>query len=228
MNRNILWNGFELRKGTIKTSAGNVPYIMYSPEISIEPVTIAIHRETSSKEDWLCFNSVYRGGNLLKESIKSNSVFIAFDLYGHGEWKADDPSFNVSDIKNSKTLIERSSRGIQEAVKFLLESEKIADNPVTIVGNSVGCSVVLNLIFPNIDFKTVLLSPFNTTVNSSSTKYLIHRGNRDKIIPETEFKKLIEKLPNESEIILYNKNHDLDENWIYSTKNFIYSGSRVG
>ncbi len=169
MNRSILWNGFEIKKGLIKTSVGEVPYIIYSPEMSRQPVTIAIHKETGSKEDWLCFNSTSKPGNLLKESIKNNSTFIAFDLYGHGEWQIQDKSFNPGNFNNTQrdNFIEASKTGIEEAIKKLLLQENIKSNPVTIVGKSLGCSVVLNIDLKQTKFSSVLLSPFYTVATGT-------------------------------------------------------------
>lgn len=230
MNRSILWNGFELKKGFITTSAGDVPYIMYSPEISVEPVTIAIHKETGSKDDWLCFNSVLKEGNLLKESIRNNSPFIAFDMYGHGDWTIEDKGFNPSSMspETLKDFTEKSAKGISEAIIEILKKFSLDKNPITIVGNSMGCSIALNLDLNGYKYKSILISPYNTQAKSSATKFLIFRGNNDSFVKEEDFKKLLEELPEDSEIVLFKAGHDLNENWINNSKEFIYSNSRVG
>lgn len=230
MNRSILWNGFEIKKGLITTSVGEVPYMIYSPEMSRQPVTVAIHKETGSKEEWLCFNSTSKPGNLLKESIRNNSTFIAFDLYGHGEWQIEDRSFNPGNFtkEEREIFIKKSKTGIEEALETLLKVENIENNPLTLVGNSLGCSVVLNIELESLKFSSVLLSPFDTEVSTTSRNFMIHRGENDTYIDSSNFDHLIKKLPKEPHIIRYSSGHEIDESWINSTKEFIYLRSHVG
>ncbi|MGL1891083.1 MAG: hypothetical protein OCD02_05615 [Spirochaetaceae bacterium] len=223
MKQSILWNGFEIKKGEIETSVGYVPYLFYSPEISNECVNIAIHGEGHDKEDWLCFNSVLKLGNLLKESIKTNSPFIAFDLYGHGDWEINDKHFNTADLTNhdKQLLIEKSIIGISEAIGTVLKDNKLENNPVSVTAFSIGCNVVLGLDLKDIQFKTILISPFNTKYNSSSNNILVIRGENDQLTSEADFQELVEKLPTNSIIKKYKSEHEIPVIWIDAAREFI-------
>lgn len=224
MNRSILWNGFEIKKGIIQTSTAKVPYIYYSPEMSKEPVNIAIHGETYSKDEWLCFNSILKSGNLLKESIRKNSPFIAFDLYGHGDWIIEDKNFNPANMNKEITnqFIITSANCISEAIKKILKSESLDNNPITIIANSLGCSVALNLNLDFTDIKTILLSPFYTDTKLKYKESLIFRGDKDNFVSKDNFNKLYTSLPEKKKLVKYNTGHDLKEEWINKAKDFIY------
>lgn len=225
MNRSILWNGFEIKKGNIETSAGKVPYIFYSPQITDQPVNIALHGEGSEKEDWLCFNSAQKLGNLLKESIRKNSPFIAFDLYGHGEWIPQGQQPNIVNLSQQEReeLIEISIKGIQEALPVILKEEDLETNPITITAFSIGCSVALGLKTPKTPSKTALLSPYMTENRSECENFFVFRGKKDSLVSKDEFGKLKSTLPKSTVIHICNCNHEVPESWINKVKPFIYS-----
>lgn len=224
MKTSMLWNGFELIKGDISTTAGSIPYLYYSPEITYQPVNIAIHGEGSGKDDWLCFNSTLKLGNLLKESIKNNSPFLAFDLYGHGEWIIDDHHFNISHLSESDrtTLIKKSSKAIQEAIPKILNDEDLTDNPISVTAFSLGCSVALELKLNKTEYKTVLISPYKTLYTSDCKEFLIIRGKNDPLISEADFLSLYQTLPSNTLLKSYRSRHDIPESWINRVKEFIY------
>ncbi len=224
MNKSILWNGFEINKGSIKTKVGDVPYLYYSPQMTKEPLNVAIHGEMQSKEEWLCFNSIIKSGNLLKESIKKNSPFIAFDLYAHGEWLIEDKNFNITDMSADQkvTLIEKSSIGISEALTKIIQSESLTENRLSVISYSLGCSVALNLKLENIDFKTILLSPFNRASSSDSGNFLVFRGEDDQFIDGDEFDNFYQKLPSVKQLKTYKSGHEIPVDWINHVKDFIY------
>ncbi len=225
MKTSILWNGFEIKKADIQTEAGNIPYLYYGPQMSDQTVNIAIHGEGHEKEDWLCFNSTLKLGNLLKESIKKNSPFIAFDLYGHGEWLIEDHHFNITHLtdKDREALIERSIKGIQEAIPKILDEEGLAKNPITLTAFSLGCSVALGLKMENANYKTILISPFKAGYESNCENFYVIRGKNDPLITEKDFQDLYSALPGNSVLDSYDSKHEIPESWINKAKDFIYS-----
>lgn len=224
MKESLLWNGFELKKGKIATKYGDVPYLFYSPEITNEVVNVAIHGEGHDKDDWLSFNSVLKLGNLLKESIKHNSPFIAFDLYGHGDWIIDNKNFNITNLStNDKIeLIQNSCFGIQEAIPQILKEGQIENNPLSISAFSVGCSVALGLDLQLSDFKMILISPFKAAVSSKCKEILVIRGRDDRLVSEDDINTLLNSLPNNTQVELYNSEHEIPVSWINRAKEFIY------
>lgn len=225
METSKIWNGFEIRKGEINTIAGLVPYICYNPRSSNKTVNIAIHGEGQKKEDWLCFNSTLKQGNLLKASIKQNSTFIAFDLYGHGDWKIKDKHFNTTNLalKDQEILIEKSVLGIQEAISIILTNEGLSKNPITITSFSLGCSISLGIKFDSENLKSVLISPFNTSIKSNCQNYLVIRGKNDTQINENDFNSLINKLPKNTILKELVSEHEISKSWISIVKEFIYN-----
>ncbi|QEN04942.1 alpha/beta fold hydrolase [Thiospirochaeta perfilievii] len=198
MKTSILWNGFELKKGVLETEVGNIPYLYYSPHRTDQIVNIAIHGEGQEKEDWLCFNSVLKFGNLLKESIKRNSAFIAFDLYGHGEWKLDS-NFNILHLSSREieTLVEDTIISVQSALPIILENENLTKNKLSVTGYSLGCSIAMGLKLDKLE-KRVLLAP-----NRSYYSF-------DDTLENT----LVEESTEKSNIT---------ESWIHKACDFIYS-----
>lgn len=224
MNKSILWNGFEIKKGTIETSVGEVPYLFYSPEISKQIINIAIHGETMSKDEWLCFNSKSKFGNLLKESIKHNSPFIAFDLYGHGEWLSDDRGFYPGSMSREQEdkVIKNSSTGISEAILKVLEKDKLEENPISITSYSKGCSIALNLNMDKKPEKVVLLSPMHCKTNIEGENYLLLKGRNDKEVNNKELKELTKSLGEGLKIKEFDSGHEIPESWINDARDFIY------
>lgn len=224
MNKSILWNGFEIKKGVVETSVGKVPYLFYSPEVSNQIVNIAIHGETKSKDEWLCFNSKPKFGNLLKESIKKNSPFLALDLYGHGEWLPDDRSFYPGNmtIDQEQQLIETSLKGISEAITRILDADNLINNPVSVTSYSKGCSIAVNLDIKRSIKKVVLLSPYNCKPNKRSENYLLLKGKNDQYVNNDELKELITILGDSLTITEYESDHEIPESWINEAKEFIY------
>lgn len=225
MNTSILWNGFEIKKGTVTTSVGEVPYLCYAPECTKEVVNIAIHGEGHDKDDWLCFNSSLKLGNLLKTSIQKNSAFIAFDLYGHGNWIIDDKHFNIVELSEEDTekMIKNSRIGIEEAIPKVLEKEHLTDNPIAISSFSLGCSVSLGLTLPTENCKSVLISPLKSSIDSNCKDYLVIHGKSDHLISEIDFNDLFSTLPKGTVVETYNSDHEVPICWIHSAKSYIYS-----
>jgi len=226
VSTSILWNGFEIKRGVINTSAGNVPYLCYSPEISTEVVNIAIHGEGHNKEDWLCFNSVLKLGNLLKESIKHNSPFIAFDIYGHGEWIIDDKNFNTTSLSEDdiSDLIKESIKGIQEAIPIILKEESLKDNPLALTSLSLGCSIALGLNISSPEYKSILISPSKADVSSNCKNYFIIKSKNDPDISDTDLHNMFKELPPRSILESHNSNYKIPIKWINKTKKIIYPG----
>lgn len=224
MKTSILWNGFEIKKGEISTSVGFVPYLCYTPAISKESVNIAIHGEGHDKEDWLCFNSTLKLGNLLKESIKHNSPFIAFDIYGHGDWVIDDHHFNTSDLTSDDitNLIKKSITGIEEAIPKILKEENLTNNPISLTAFSLGCSISLGLKLDSENFKSVLISPYKAPVYSNCKNYYVIRGENDPLISENEFNDLFNELPENTVLEKFDSKHEIPVSWINRVKTFIY------
>lgn len=225
MNSSILWNGFEIKKGLISTDEGCVPYLLYSPEISRESVNIAIHGENSSKDEWLCFNSKSKLGNLLKESIKMNSPFLALDLYGHGEWLSEDRSFypGAMNRDQEEEVIIKSSRGISQAIDRVLNEEGLINNPLTITAVSKGCSIALNIESTREIEKILLLSPSKSEIKTRCNNFLIFRGESDITVTDDDFFALKNELSGDVELELYKSSHEIPEAWINRAKSFIYS-----
>ena len=217
MKRSILWNGFEIKKGEIQTSVGFVPYLLYTPHMSNQVVNIAIHGEGQQKEEWLCFNSTPKLGNLLKESIKVNSPFIAFDLYGHGEWQTNNHGLNILHPNNleKSTIIKNSAIGIEQAIPQIIKDENLLENPITITSYASGCSVALNLSLNKKNLKMALILPEKTDIKTNCSSFCLIKGDNT-----------VQYINNTNDLNLINsesENQVVNDNWIYKVKDFIYN-----
>ncbi len=225
MNSSILWNGFEIKKGLVKTDTGNIPYILYTPEISRQSLNIAIHGENSSKDEWLCFNSRSKLGNLLKESIRMNSPFLALDLYGHGEWHSDDRTLdpgNMSEIQEEEFYM-KSINGLNSAIDQIILEEDLTQNPISLTGYSKGCNIILNIELQKEISKMILISPYNSNIKTKCQNFLIFRGKDDLFVADGEFDLLRDNINGNVNVELYDTNHEVPESWINRAKEFIYS-----
>jgi predicted esterase len=225
VNKSLLWNGFEIKKNYIETEVGKVPFMAYIPEYTNNWVNIAIHGEGFSKEEWLSFISVSKFGNLLKESIKMGSPFIAFDLYGHGDWEPGNKHFYGGSMEESEEDVFNniSSKGISKAIDIILEKENLTNAKIALTAFYKGCSVALNLTPQAKIEKMILISPRITSVNTTCTKNLILTGTDDPLLSGDNLTFLLNKIPGAKDSQNYNSDYQIPESWIHKTREFIYS-----
>lgn len=227
---NISWNGTTLIKSLIKTSVGNVPLINFLPDnTSNKNPIFAIHYQEGSKEIWLDEESFFP---ILAFAIENQIPFYAIDLYGHGDWKSDDSSFNPEYLDDDQweKFVSASVTGIKEVI-FKVASNK----SINIVSSSTGCLMAVKTIATGINLNTLAMaspvptksyndeySLHNNIESLKDCKLLVLTGTNDEEVEAGEVKWYFDQIEsNQKEIITYNSGHELPKEWADKTIEFI-------
>ena len=103
-------------------------------------LTILIHGLEGSSKDWEEINGFSKGGNLT-QSLKARGLdYRAYDLYGHGEWDAEEEDFDPSSISDDlyPKFVYRSADKIAQNIRAELgRGEYDGINLVSYSGGSV-------------------------------------------------------------------------------------------
>ncbi|MGI9643441.1 MAG: hypothetical protein ACR2N9_11760 [Acidimicrobiia bacterium] len=109
-------------------------------------LTIMVHGLTASKGDWIEVGGYTKGGELTRMLEDHQRSWIAGDLYGHGDWIADEPGFNTEDISDDlwPSFIARSATGMVEILQKA--SDEFHYTSLDIVTYSLGAVVAAQAI----------------------------------------------------------------------------------
>lgn len=154
LTKTILWNNDSISYATVHSKAGNVPILFYLPELPIsKSLIVALHYQNSNKDVWL--NSL---DGILKHSIKTNTAFIACDLYGHGEWKIDEYNTNSINEQNLDTFMIPTTLGISDALRSFCYNHNLSIDSLQYIAISLGCFTAMDLSMKGIKPQTMILS----------------------------------------------------------------------
>ena len=83
-------------------------------------LTVLIHGLEGAATDWKDPEGYSHGGLLTQALNNADLPWIALDLYGHGEWKAEEPEFNPANVSDElwAGFIDRSVDAIVQALGF--------------------------------------------------------------------------------------------------------------
>lgn len=109
-------------------------------------LAVLIHGMTSSKAEWTEIGGYTKGGDLTRLLSGSSRSWVASDLYGHGDWVADEPGFDVEDIPEEAWMpfLDRSASGIRCAVEEAIKGRDYSF--IDIITYSVGGQVGLRIL----------------------------------------------------------------------------------
>ena len=122
-------------------------------------LTVLIHGLEGSRNDWFDRNGYTKGGYFTDELNAMGYPFVAYDLYGHGDWKADEPDFDPSNIDDDTypKFVYRSAERISELIR-----REVCDNGyggINFVTYSAGCVPGVKILerLKNIDIGQIIM-----------------------------------------------------------------------
>lgn len=230
------WNNTVLTKTWIATSVGKVPVIYFLPDTtSAQNPIVALHYQTGSKEIWLENTTHSPNSALLNYAIAHQIPFYALDLYGHGEWKSEDPAFNPEylDDEHWELFATKSVTGMVEVINTLSHNHRHKN--MTIVAYSVGVLIAVKAIAAGIILKSlVMVSPVperqaddayslhNNVERLKGLKVLLLTGNQDDEVEPGEvdwYFELIES--DQKEMNVFDSGHTLPNAWVERAIEFL-------
>ncbi len=111
---------------------------------------VLIHGQEGGKEDWLEKDGYSKGGNCSALLEQLGYSWLATDLYGHGDYKADESDFDCTEISDEywEKFIDRS------VAKIIHELDLVKDEfeDISIISYSAGGSVAVKLLEKNTIF----------------------------------------------------------------------------
>ncbi len=148
------WNDDSISYAFINTNAGNVPILYYLPKnIKSKSLIVALHYQNSNKEVWL--NSL---NGILKYAIESEIPFIAFDLYGHGEWEIEDYNTAYINEESLPEFMEPTTIGVSYSLRTFCYNNNLSLDSLHYVAISLGCFTEMDLSINGLKPQTMLLS----------------------------------------------------------------------
>lgn len=109
-------------------------------------LTILVHGFEGARTDWRERGGYTKGGDLTDRLGAAGRSWLACDLYGHGDWVADEPDFSPEHISDElfPGFLTRSADAIRAAV---IDTVAEADvDHLDVVTYSSGCHVVVQLL----------------------------------------------------------------------------------
>jgi pimeloyl-ACP methyl ester carboxylesterase len=190
-------------------------------------LVVFLHGIGGSSRDWTCENDYTHGHLLLQQVAKANWLYRCYDLYGHGEWKANEPDFNPEyiDDKAWPKFIQESELGILAKIE-----KEIEDNPVdrlilvSYSGSAIISLRIANRINPDLPCICVMAAPdpareyddeysLHNQINRRSIDYLIICGKDDEEINIDDLKYVYEQINGRKELVELKGGHSIDAEW---------------
>lgn len=226
----ITWNGTTLVKTSVETSVGNVPIIKFIPDTPANANPIfAIHYQEGSKEIWLDEESC---SPILEFAIENNVPFFAADLYGHGNWKSSDSSFNPEYLNDEQweLFISKSVTGFKEVVDDFIKNDSI-----NFIAYSTGCLIAVKLMAEGINTSSLIMaspvpaksyddeySLHNNLETLKDKKVLVLTGINDNEVETGEVDWYFDQIKSSlKELVTYNSGHELPKEWTEKSVTFL-------
>ena len=194
-------------------------------------LTVLIHGQTSSKEEWTSVGGYTKGGDLTRLLNERGQSWMACDLYGHGEWRADEPDFDNANISDDEWIgfLDRSAAGIRKALDFALAQQTYSS--LNFATYSVGCLVAVEIMKRGLPLpvgKIVMAVPtpereyddesslHNNLDVFSSAFTAIAMGRNDMDSNPDDIRWFFEQIPGDRKVLRsYDSGHSLPEAWVF-------------
>jgi predicted esterase len=103
-------------------------------------LNLLIHGQGSSRGEWLEKDGYTKGGNLTEILCRDQISWAAADMYGHGEWSADEPDFDPENVDDEtwEKLVGLTLANLMDILTGLIRSHRFASmNIITYSAGSV-------------------------------------------------------------------------------------------
>lgn len=198
-------------------------------------LNILIHGGNSSKNEWFETDGYTKGGNLTDFLERSGLSYLACDLYGHGDWKADEPDFSTENISD-----EYWNKAVENSVVYIMERiELLKENfdSINIISYSIGSFFAINLLEKLQGYRVnniILCSPdpgreyndefsMHNNLDQLEAPYLtIYYGTKDKEVNTGDIMWVFNLVKSENKkLISYNCGHSLPADWVEHAKELL-------
>lgn len=194
-----------------------------------ESLTILIHGQEARKEDWINRGGFTKGGDLVHLLEEKECSWMACDLYGHGEWIAEESGFNTEDISDEEwpDFLERSTGEFCRVLEQELEGRHYRS--LNLVTYSMGCLVAVQMIRKGLPLEIrCIVMAVPSTEREYDDKYSLHNnlevfsaptvsiamGTRDDDSSPDDIKWFFDRIPgNRKHLFSYESGHSLPVEW---------------
>lgn len=213
-----------------KNSKGEaVPHSLWIPKAlknasKYKSVLILLHYQTGSKSVWFEDQMT----PLMEWAEQSQTCLLAYDLYGHGDWKAQEPEFDPNYLPDElcEKAIDHSAKYIAE--DFLEQKKDLGFTQVDLMGWSFGTTIALKMIPQSLSpDRLIFAAPtpekeyddgysFHNNLKAfSNSKVLFISGTKDEEVQEGEVPWVFDQIQSQSKkLIQPESGHDLPKEWI--------------
>lgn len=202
-----------------------------------DSLTLLFHGTESSKNDWLEKNGYTKGGNFIELLNEKKMSWIALDLYGHGDWTADEAEFDRTDISDElwPKFITASAAEAKKVLSAYIHKYKIEF--VNLVSYSAGCHIIVNMLRTKIEISVgnIIMAAsgpekdyddefaFHNNLeifNNNNCTFFWGKNDDDEDIKDNEwFYNMISGNPKKK--FVYNSSHSLPINWVYECRKIL-------
>jgi alpha-beta hydrolase superfamily lysophospholipase len=191
---------------------------------------VLIHGLGGSRQSWLEDEAYTHGARLTRELTRRGIAWIAADLYGHGDWHADEADFDTSHIPDAcwPSFVARSVNRLCELTRQAVAQG--AYTQLTLLSYSAGSTILAKLAQEALGcpVKTlVLASPIpdrdmddtyslhNNPAAFAGRRCLVYGGEADEDVPLAELRDWFEGLDAGQKCLrLYAAGHALPAAWV--------------
>jgi len=192
-------------------------------------LVLLLHGQEASSADWVEKDGFTKGGNLTDRLDVREISWMAHDLYGHGDFSAQEADFNAADISDElwPVFLSRSA----DACTALLKERCAAHGyeHLMVITYSAGCHVAVELLHRTlpVPVQHVYMAVPNPE-REYDDEYSLHnnldcfRGRRccffagaaDEEVPVADVRWLYEQFDDaQTELLVYESGHSLPEQW---------------
>ncbi len=192
-------------------------------------LSLFIHGLASSKDEWFEMNGYTKGGNLTELLLNHNQAVLAVDLYGHGNYQADEKEFNASNISDEDwpKFVAQSVAKVAHITNEICS--KHGYTRTNVFSYSGGAIIGIKVItFLNADVEQVFLasppperkyddeySLHNNTEILTKCNVFVYAGRKDEYIEQEDLDWFFEQLTCVSKkLCCYEAGHSLPITWV--------------
>lgn len=193
-------------------------------------LVVLIHGLGGSHRTWLEDDDYTHGARLTRQLTRHGLAWIAPDLYGHGEWRADEPDFDAHDVSDAlwPLFINRSVSHFGDLIRH--ELVRKACSHITLVSYSAGSCVLAKLAQGDLGLsvdRIVMAVP--VPYRDMDDEYSLHRnpdafsgklcyiygGEVDEEVPLPELRWWFSQLDAQEKLLrIYPAGHALPSSWV--------------
>lgn len=191
------------------------------------PMVVFLHGIGGSSKDWTVENDYTHGHLLFQAVAKSRWLFRCYDLYGHGEWKPDEPDFDPDYINDElwPKFIQESETVILGKVNDAIDEHQVdAVIFVSYSGSAIISLRIANRIDEHVRCMCIMAAPdpardyddeysLHNQINKRSIDHLILYGRDDQEINIGDLQYVYESIGGQKEIMEIDGGHSIDGEW---------------